>query len=84
MVLFHSIGRTAEHQPNELEKDRERIMARYKTGEKAPKTATYYFDGYVKGPPRPEPTPEEKQIQLSTGEVFPPIRSTERGAYWRD
>lgn len=59
-------------------------MARYKTGEKAPKTATYYFDGYTDGPQYPAPTPEESTIPLSAGETFPPIRSNDRGAYWRD
>lgn len=59
-------------------------MARYKTGEKAPRSSIYHFDGYTSGPQHPAPTPEEQQIRLTTGEVFPPIRSTNRGAYWRD
>jgi hypothetical protein len=59
-------------------------MARYKTGEKAPRTSTYYFDGYTSEPQYPAPTAEERQIHLSMSEVFPPIRSTNRGAYWRD
>lgn len=58
-------------------------MARYKTGDKAPRTATYTFDGYTQGPPHPAPTAEEMAIPLSTGEVFPPIKSANRGAYWR-
>ena len=49
-------------------------MARYRTGEIAPKTGTYAFDGYTPGPPAPPPTSEEQQIPLSAGEVFPPIK----------
>lgn len=59
-------------------------MARYKTGQKAPKTTNYTFDGYIEGPQYPSPTAEEMRIPLSAEEVFPPIRSTNRGAYWRD
>ena len=59
-------------------------MARYRTGQKAPRTTTYTFDGYIEDPQHPSPTAEEMRIPLSMGEVFPPIRSTNRGAYWRD
>lgn len=59
-------------------------MARYKTGQIAPKTTTYTFDGYTEDPQYPKPTAEEMRIPLSTGDTFPPIRSNSRGAYWRD
>lgn len=59
-------------------------MARYKTGQKAPRIQTYTFDRYVDDPQDPPPTEEEREIPLSTGEVFPPIRSSGRSAYWRD
>lgn len=59
-------------------------MARYKTGEKAPYASTYTFDGYTDGTWSPTPTPEETKIRLSLDEVFPPIRSANKGAYWRD
>ena len=58
-------------------------MARYKTGQQAPRTATYTFDGYVEPASAPPPTAEEMKIPLTLGDTFPPIRSTDRAAYWR-
>lgn len=55
---------------------------RYKTGEKCPITGNYLFDGYVDGTSRPPPTTEEKRIPLTTGETFPPIKSSEKACYW--
>lgn len=54
----------------------------YKTGQKAPATGRYRFAGYTDAPPWPAPTAEEQVIPLSAGEVFPPIRSSRRAAYW--
>lgn len=59
------------------------VMGRYKTGEKAPRTGIYDFDGYADGTSSPAPTPEERRIPLSTGEVFPPVRSANKAAWWR-
>jgi hypothetical protein len=58
-------------------------MARYKTGDTAPRTGTYDFDGYVDGTKSPTPTVEEQRIPLSIGETFPPVRSAKKAAYWR-
>lgn len=55
---------------------------RYKTGEKSPSNSTYRFDGYTMGLWSPEPTQEEKVIQLTTGETFPPIRSANKACWW--
>jgi len=56
---------------------------RYKTGELSPANANYDWDGYSDGSRYPAPTAEEMKITLSKGEVFPPIRSCDKGAYWK-
>lgn len=57
-------------------------MARYKTGEECPKTAHYRFDGYTDGTLTPKPTSDEMVIPLAKGEIFPPVRSANKGC-WR-
>jgi len=59
------------------------IGDRYKTGQLSPASANYDWDGYTDGSTMPSPTYEEKKISLSTNEVFPPIRSCNKGAYWK-
>jgi hypothetical protein len=56
---------------------------RYKTGQEAPRTGRYEWDGYTDGTRSPLPTAEERIIYLEKGENFPPIRSCNKGAYWR-
>jgi hypothetical protein len=56
---------------------------RYKTGDKCTTKGRYQFDGYTDGTNYPSPTTEEKIIPLDVGDTFPPIRSTNKGAYWR-
>jgi hypothetical protein len=58
-------------------------MGRYKTGEKAPRTGIFDFDGYTDGSNSPAPTTDERRIPLATGEVFPPVKSSNKGAWWR-
>ncbi|MDE2818774.1 MAG: YjzC family protein [Chloroflexota bacterium] len=58
-------------------------MARYKTGQKAPKTGNYDWDGYLGGTRTPRPTREEQRIRLTAGKTFPPINSADKGAWWR-
>lgn len=55
---------------------------RYKTGNETPIKGNFNWDGYTDGTTTPAPTAEEKQISLDVGEVFPPIRSCNKGAYW--
>ena len=55
----------------------------YKTGDTAPTTGRYAFVRYTDGTTTPSPTPEERIIPLSQGETFPPIRSTNKAAWWR-
>jgi len=56
---------------------------RFKTGQECVAQGSYVFDGYTQDPPTPPPTQEERVISLVRGHIFPPIRSTSRGAFWR-
>ena len=56
---------------------------RYKTGETCCQTGRYEFDGYLDGSLYPAPTQEERIIPLSSGETFPPIRSANKGCWWK-
>lgn len=56
--------------------------ALYKTGDEAPETGNYEFVQYTDGSTSPSPTWEERVIPLSRGEVFPPVKSCNKGA-WR-
>ncbi|MEN9935879.1 MAG: hypothetical protein RLZZ387_2458 [Chloroflexota bacterium] len=55
----------------------------YKTGDTSPATGRYEFVRYTDGSTTPSPTSQERVIPLSRGEVFPPIRSCNKGAWWR-
>jgi hypothetical protein len=59
------------------------MAERYKTGEDAPKEGTYAFDGYLDGTWNPAPTANESTISLSEGEKFPPIKSQNKGCWWK-
>lgn len=55
----------------------------YKTGEEAPRSGRYEFVKYIDGSVYPSPTTEERIIPLSKGENFPPVRSTNKAAWWK-
>jgi len=55
---------------------------RQKTGESAQKTGTYTFDGYLDGTRTPTPTANEQKIPMQLGETLPPVRSTNKAAFW--
>ncbi|MBL9102937.1 MAG: YjzC family protein [Myxococcales bacterium] len=59
------------------------IGDRFKTGQTCDTSGVYAFDGYTDGAAGPQPTQEERVITLRGGQTFPPIRSTNRGAYWK-
>jgi len=59
------------------------IGARFKTGEKCVESGRYRFDGYLDGTHYPPPTSEEREIPLSAGETFPPIRSSGKACWWK-
>ncbi|MFH1264120.1 MAG: YjzC family protein [Planctomycetota bacterium] len=56
---------------------------RWKTGEVCVFSGHYRWDGYLDGTRTPEPRPEEKEIPLSRGERFPPIRSCGKACWWK-
>lgn len=59
------------------------INSRYRTGEKNLTSGGYRFDGYLDGSSYPTPQPHEREIPLSKGEIFPPIRSANKGCWWK-
>jgi hypothetical protein len=56
--------------------------ARYKTGQEAPSTDNYRFDGFADGTTSCRPTADESFIPLKKGDKFPPIRSCNAAAWW--
>ena len=59
------------------------VGARFRTGQECVVSGRYAFDGYLDGTTTPAPTPEERQIPLSRGETFPPIRSSGKACWWK-
>ncbi len=58
-------------------------VSTFKTGEKCPISGVYAFVKYADGSSWPQPTLEERRIPLTRGETFPPVRSTNKAAYWK-
>ncbi|RBW68836.1 YjzC family protein [Bacillus taeanensis] len=56
---------------------------RFKTGEQAPETGTYEFVGLAESHSNANPTSDEKEIRLESGDTFPPLRSSKESAYWQ-
>src|SRR5262249_55426855 len=56
---------------------------KFKTGETVPSHGDYKFVRYTDGTSIPMPASDEEVISLREGEIFPPIRSTVKGAYWQ-
>ncbi len=56
---------------------------RNKTGEKCTSKGRYEFDGYLDGTSTPSPTANEPVIPMDYGDIFPPVRSCNKGAWWR-
>jgi hypothetical protein len=59
------------------------IGTTYKTGEISPARAFFDFAKYTDGTTLPAPTSEERRIPMDKGEEFPPIRSCNKGAWWK-
>lgn len=60
------------------------VGQRFTTGQVCETSGIYTFDGYQNAPPNtPAPTSEERVIQLAKDKRFPPINSTDQGAYWK-
>ena len=60
-----------------------RVGERFKTGDKCVTSGDYAFDGYTDGSKTPAPTPNEQSIPLRAGETFPPVKSSQKGAWWK-
>jgi hypothetical protein len=58
-------------------------MVRKKTGETSDITGNYKFDGYVDGTSYPSPTREESVIPIKRNETLPPVRSSNKAAWWK-
>jgi|GEM_PF-6552111 len=54
----------------------------YQTGQTAPYSGAYRFDGYVDGAQAPLPAEKERMIVVIAGETFPPIRSVAKSCWW--
>ena len=54
----------------------------FRTGEKAPNTGVYIYVRHIDSSSC-TPTQEERVIQLSEGETFPPHRSCNLGVIWK-
>lgn len=59
------------------------IGTRFRTGETCPESGRYQFDGYTDGSWQPPPHAAEKEIPISRGERFPPIRSSGKACCWK-
>jgi hypothetical protein len=90
-VLDEGFGITSTKTKHTLDAKNNQIRKRnqmttsttYKTGAKAPTSGRYKFVRYTDGTTTPSPTSEERIIRLTRGEVFPPIRSCNKGAHWQ-
>lgn len=59
------------------------IGTMYHTGERSPSHARYAWEKYIDGTRDPQPTIEEIIISLDVNDVFPPVRSCNKGAVWK-
>lgn len=60
-----------------------KVGDRFHTGQKCETKGSYVFDGYMDGSHSPQPTNEERVIPMTVGDSFPPIRSTNKSAWWK-
>lgn len=59
------------------------VGAVFWTGQECQQKGYYGWDGYLDGSHQPAPSLEELSISLFKCEVFPPIRSSAKGCFWR-
>ncbi len=59
------------------------IGTRFRTGETCPESGRYQFDGYLDGTSQPSPLAAERELPISRGEKFPPVRSSSKACYWK-
>ena len=54
-----------------------------KTGETCQKPGYYKFSGHTDSSINCHPTSDERDIPMKLKNTFPPIRSCEKGAFWK-
>lgn len=59
------------------------IATRGRTGERCIVSGVYAFDGYLDGSSYPIPTAKESREPIAQHNVFPPIRSAQKGCWWK-
>lgn len=59
------------------------VGTRFRTGATCVESGVYGFDGYLDGTTYPAPRAEEREIPISSGERFRPIRSGGKACYWK-
>lgn len=58
------------------------ITERFRSGEVCAESGMYEFDGYLNGSSELLPTPEEMEIWVASGNVFPLVFSSRRACFW--
>lgn len=56
---------------------------RFITGMVCTRPGTYIFERYADHTQEPAPAPDERSITLRHGNVFPPVRSADKSAWWK-
>jgi hypothetical protein len=56
---------------------------RKRTGERCEISGVYSFDGYLDGTSYPAPSAQERREPIAQHNIFPPIRSTGKGCWWK-
>ena len=59
------------------------IGDKYKTGDISPASAYFEWVKYTDGSFLPSPTSDEMKIPMDKGKKFPPVRSCDKGAWWK-
>lgn len=60
-----------------------KVGDQFKTGQICDTSGVYSFDGYTDGSAGQQPSQNERVITMIAGRPFPPINTTNKGAYWR-
>lgn len=59
------------------------VAVRKKTGEVCDIAGDYEFDGYTDGTFYPPPTTDEQVIPMDRDDTFPPVKSSQKAAWWK-
>ena len=88
--FLRAMQRESKHQrrkpefcPNTIVSGKGIGIAQYKTGQRAPVSGRYNWVRYTDGSRDRRPETNELQVRMTREDVFPPIRSTNKGAWWQ-